>query len=103
MTDPTAEFFDGLSRRGHEPLLEKVTGAVRFDITRDGRTDQTQVRIDHGDIVVTPDGADADCVVGADGVLFDALARGERNAMAALLRGSLAVVGDPELLVLFQR
>jgi hypothetical protein len=36
MTDPTAEFFDELGRRGHEPLLEKATGTLRFDIA-DGK------------------------------------------------------------------
>src|SRR6266511_637094 len=33
MTAPTVKFFDNLSRRGHEPLLEKVSAKVRFDIT----------------------------------------------------------------------
>ena len=36
MTDSTAEFFHELDRRGHEPLLEKATGSVRFDLA-DGR------------------------------------------------------------------
>ena len=32
MTDEVADFFDELERRGHDPLLAKVTGSVRFDI-----------------------------------------------------------------------
>ena len=36
MTDSTAEFFHELDRRGHESLLEKATGSVRFDLA-DGR------------------------------------------------------------------
>jgi predicted lipid carrier protein YhbT len=103
MSDPTAEFFDGLNRRGHEPLLEKVTGAVRFEIIRDGQIDRWEARIQRGDVLVLRDHRDVSCVVRADAALFDAIATGERNAMAAILRGSLAVEGDPELLVLFQR
>src|SRR6185503_286726 len=32
MTTPTTEFFDDLGRRGHEPLLENLTGSFRFEI-----------------------------------------------------------------------
>ena len=38
-----------------------------------------------------------------DRALFQRLANGEVNAMAALLRGAIAVEGDPQLLVMFQR
>ena len=48
------------------------------------------------------DGA-ADCVVTTDRPLFEAIVRGEKNAMAAILRGEIGIKGDPELLVLFQR
>jgi hypothetical protein len=41
--------------------------------------------------------------VRADKALFDAMAVGEVNALAAYLRGELALEGDPELLVLVQR
>ena len=39
MTDATTEFFDDLGRRGHEPLLERVSGTLRFDLVRGERTD----------------------------------------------------------------
>jgi putative sterol carrier protein len=42
-------------------------------------------------------------VVTTDRPLFDAIVSGERNAMAAVLRGEITIKGDPELLVLFQR
>ena len=45
----------------------------------------------------------ADCVIGGDRALFDAIVGGRMTAMVALLRGQLAVDGDPELLVLTQR
>ena len=39
----------------------------------------------------------------ADRTLFDRMASGEVNAIAAVLRGAIAIEGDPRLLVLFQR
>ena len=45
----------------------------------------------------------ADCVLSCDRALFDGIASGEVNAMAALLRGELVVAGEPDLLVLCQR
>ena len=105
MTDPTAGFFLELGSRGHEPLLADVAAAtVRFDITRARHTDRWFLGIDKGDLAVsTVDDAQADCVISADRVLFDGIATGAVNAMAALLRGELSFDGDPELLVLCQR
>jgi putative sterol carrier protein len=103
MATSTAEFFDNLSRRGHEPLLERVGATVRFDITDGERTKHRLVRIDHGDIRVSADEGPADCVVRGDGAVFDAIAGGRMTVMVALLLGVLAVDGDPELVVLTQR
>ncbi len=104
MADATAGFFDALARRGHEPLLGAAVGSVRFELVRESQIDIWRVRLDHGDVsVARDDRTAADCVVRADGVLFDGIAAGEVNAMAALLRGALAFEGDPELLVRLQR
>jgi putative sterol carrier protein len=102
-TDATREFFEGLPRRGHEPLLEKATGSLRFDLLRKGRTDRWIVTIDRGDVTVTHKNEPADCVVRMERALFDRIATGEVNAFAAVLRGEAAVEGDPRLLVLLQR
>jgi predicted lipid carrier protein YhbT len=103
MTDSTAEFFQELGRRGHEPLLEKATGIVRFDLVGDRRTERWLVRLDRGGVSVSRKNIAADCVVRAERTLFDAMVSGEANGMAAYLRGELTLEGDPELLVLFQR
>ena len=103
MTGPTIEFFDDLSHHEHEPLLERITATVRFDIADHGRTEHRLARIEHGDIRVSAQDAPADCVMGGDCAVFDAIIGGHMTAMAALLRGVLAVEGDPELLVLTQR
>jgi putative sterol carrier protein len=103
MTDATTQFFDALGRRGHEPLLEKVTGTLRFDLVRGARTDHRFVAVNKGDVVVSDENAEADFVMRADRAMFDGIASGETNAMAATLRGALAFQGDPQLFVRFQR
>ena len=99
----TSEFFEELGRRGHEPMLEKLTATVRFDLVRDGRIERWLLAVDKGDVAVSRRHARADCVIRADGALFDGLASGEVNAMAALLRGAIGVEGEPGVVVLFQR
>jgi SCP-2 sterol transfer family len=103
MTDSIAEFFHGLGHRGHEPLLEKATGIVRFDLVDGKRTDRWLVTLENGDVSVAHKNAAADCVVRTERTLFDAMTRGKVNGMAAYLRGALTLEGDPELLVLIQR
>ena len=51
MAQTTAEFFDQLAERGHEPLLEKATGTVRFELVNgNGRTERWLVAIKKGDV-----------------------------------------------------
>jgi putative sterol carrier protein len=97
------EFFQELGRRGHEPLLAKVTGSVRFDLVDDGRTDRWLVAVDQGGTTVSHGGGAADCTIRADRALFERLCRGEENAIAAVLRGALVCTGDVELLFAIQR
>jgi putative sterol carrier protein len=103
MTDATAEFFGALVERGHEPLLEKATGTVRFDLKDGRKTNRWLVTIVKGDFAVSRQNLRADCIVTADKSLFDGIASGKTNATAALLRGAMGVEGDIQLLVLFQR
>jgi putative sterol carrier protein len=103
MITSTAQFFDNLSRRGREPLLARVDATVRFDVIDGSRTDHWVVRIDHGDIQVAAENKPADCVISGDRAVFDAIIDGRLTAMVALLRGALAIDGDPELIVLAQR
>lgn len=103
MTDASADFFRQLAGRGHEPLLEKVNGTIRFDLVDGTRTDCWLVTLDEGDVAVSRENVAADLVVHADRALFDAITRGEVNGMAAHLRGEVTFDGDTELMALFQR
>ena len=103
MADSTAEFFDELGRRGHEPLLEKTSGTIRVDLKDGKKTERWLVAIAKGDLAVSRQNAAADCVISADRALFDAIASGKTNAVAAMLRGAIGVEGEVPLLVSFQR
>ena len=103
MTDATTRFFEGLGRRRHEPLLTRVSGTARFDVTDDGSIEHWLVRIDKGDVQVSQKESRADCVIRADRSQLNDLITGRVNAMAEFLRGALVVEGDPELLVLVER
>jgi putative sterol carrier protein len=104
MTDATTEFFHELAERGHEPGLAKATGTLRFDL-RDGgaRAERWLITITKGDVAVSHKNAKADCVVRADRTLFDRIASGKANALAAFLRGAVEIDGDRGLLLAFQR
>jgi putative sterol carrier protein len=104
MSDPTTEFFERLEARGYEPALERASGTVRFDLTDDDRpAARWLITVKRGVVAVSHRNVKADCVVRADKKLFDGIATGNVNPMAALLRGAMHLEGDPGILVLFQR
>jgi putative sterol carrier protein len=103
MTNATTDFFEGLAQRGHEPLLEKTSGTLRFELTNGSRQERWLVSVEKGDIAISHRNEKADCTLRAPKDLFESVAAGEANAMAAVLRGAMAIEGNWELLVLFQR
>jgi hypothetical protein len=109
MNDKTVEYFQMLSRRGYESMLSNVTATIRFDITNNQQSGSWWVGVDRGKITVSTEaearhaGDGADCVITVDKAGFDGIAGNGVNAMAAVLRGEIAVSGDPELLVAVQR
>jgi putative sterol carrier protein len=103
MADATSQFFDDLGQRGHEPLLGKTTGTLRFDLQDGKRTDRWLVVMKEGDVKVSRKNGSADCVVRTDKALFDGLVTGELHTLTTFLRGVMTVEGDGELMVLFQR
>jgi putative sterol carrier protein len=103
MVNPTERFFDELSRRRHEPRLERITAKVQFNITDRRNVAHWLVEIDEGDIHVSRQDGNGRCGVCADRALFDGIVTGHVNAIAAMLRGALWVDGDRETWVLMQR
>ncbi len=101
--DPTARFFAALAERGDEPLLRKASGSMRFDVVDGRRTRRWLVTVDKGALAVISGGTDPTCVVRADKAVFDKVASGRLNAVAAVLRGELIVEGDWRMLVRMQR
>jgi putative sterol carrier protein len=99
----SAEFFDELARRGHEPLLKRVRGTVRFDLVDGKKTERWLVTVDRGDIAVSRRNVGADCVLRTDRAVFEGMASGKLNAFAAVLRGEMVFAGDPRLMVALQR
>lgn len=102
-SDSTAAFFGELASRGYEPLLRKVTGSARFEVVAGKRTERWLLSIDEGNVRVSRGDAAAGSVLRADKASFDRMVVGELNFMAAVLRGEVAVEGDPRLVVRLQR
>jgi ubiquinone biosynthesis protein UbiJ len=97
------EFLRALEQRGVEPALERISGVVRFDMDRGGRTDHLRVEIRRGTVALSRRAGPADCVIRADARVIDDLAGGRANALTAMLRGDLTLEGDPRLVVRLQR
>src|SRR5262245_17106521 len=86
MGPATSDFFEQLSTRGHEPLLETTTGSIRVDLAKEGeQKERWLVLIDHGDVDVSHRSSATDCTVRTSAALFDRIATGEENAFAAAL------------------
>jgi predicted lipid carrier protein YhbT len=103
MADGATRFFDSLAARGHEPLLESVNGSLRFDVTDGIRTARWHVRVRGGDVSVKKEEAVADVVVRVDHDVLQSIIMGQLDALAAFLRGELALDGDVALFISFHR
>jgi putative sterol carrier protein len=103
MVDATAKFFADLEQGGHQPLLEKASGSLRFELTGGNAVERWRIDVSRGDVAVSHKAGAADCVLRSPKALFDKIATGRENPMAAVLRGALIVEGDIDLLLAFQR
>lgn len=102
-TNTTDAFFEALAERGHVRLLDNAKGTARFDIVDGRKVHRWFVTVDNGEVSVSRRNEPADCVIRADKTLFAQIAAGRKNAVAAVLRGDLAIDGDWRLLVRMQR
>lgn len=103
MVDATTRFFEELDRRGYEPLLEKTSGSLRFDLREGAHTNHWLLIVDRGRLRVRQEDREADTVVGASPTLFEEIVTGRADGLAALLRGDMTVTGDARLMVQVER
>jgi putative sterol carrier protein len=101
MKEPARQFFDDLAE---QPALPgKPTGVMRFDLADGERTEHWYLDIRRGEVTVSHKGPEPDCTVSTDLATFEAIAGGKMNAMAAVLRGAVAIQGRFALLTTVQR
>lgn len=115
MPDPTAQFFDDLARRGHEPLLERLSSVVRFDLGDDAGREHWTLAVRRGDLAVAQGDVDParrpetrnmdhpDCVITTSRATFDRIAGGRTKPMTAWLRNQIAVEGQLRPLIMLER
>jgi hypothetical protein len=101
--DAVSRFFAQLERRGHEPLLARAKGTLKFDLREGGSGEHWYVTISHGDIAVSRRRRAADTMFTIERSVFAELVEGGKNAMAAAIRGDVQVSGDLALAIAFQR
>src|SRR3954451_17881612 len=87
----TDHFFAELERRGHEPMLRRLSATVRWDILDGDRIEHRLVRMDQGDVRGVVSDEPADWVIVAERVVCDDVVPGGTSALAAMLRGAAAV------------
>jgi hypothetical protein len=91
-SDLVEEYFDELSRRGHDPLLGRNYDTVRFEIVDDGgHTDEWLVALNGGDIGVSRGDGDADWVVRVERKELSRIIHGDTSVLAAHVRGTFVV------------
>lgn len=107
MPDVTTEFFTALPERGEGVLPAELRGTIRFDLRRDGGTEQWYVTIDRGQVrterEANPSGRPAECVVQMRRSVFERLASGQGSVVALTLSNRMTVQGKLPLILLFQR
>ncbi|MFI7608315.1 SCP2 sterol-binding domain-containing protein [Micromonospora sp. NPDC049366] len=103
MSDATTTFFEDLGRTGHQRLLPRTSGTIRFDLAHEGGTDHWLVTIENGDIRVSRERAEADAIIGTDRAFFERLARGEAKPLSAWLRNDITSEGQFRYVVLLER
>ncbi|MDH6466102.1 putative sterol carrier protein [Micromonospora sp. A200] len=103
MSNPTADFFEALGRRGHEPLLADAVGSIRFDLGQDQEVDHWLLVIRRGDVRVSREESAADCVLRGSRTTFDRIVTGRSHIYAAWVRNELRAEGDLRLARFLQR
>jgi hypothetical protein len=103
MGDTVVAFFDNLAQRGVQVVPARHVGTIRFDLSEGQRTQHWRLKIEDGNVTVSRDNHEADCVMHASFHIFDEIVTGEQTLVSALIRGAFDVEGDLSLLAGFRR
>lgn len=103
MGDASVRFFEDLAASGRHRLPSKDDGTMRFDLADRERTEHWMVVIRHGDVSLSREIREADCIIHAEHDLFDKVATGEESWLPLVFRGALVVKGDLRLLTEFRK
>jgi putative sterol carrier protein len=103
MTDVAEQFLLSLADRGFRPLLQKTTGTLAIRLLDGSEVDEWLLAVDEGDVSARRGAGDADATLTVERSLFVEMVQGRANAMAAVLRGEVRIVGDLDLLMAVQR
>jgi putative sterol carrier protein len=102
MSENTEGYFQSLAATGYQPLLHRVSGSIRFDLSDSaGGHKVWRVGIDHGNLDVRKEseggGDDADCVISGPEDELQRILSGQDSFAAAFVRGAITVQGDHTL------
>ncbi|WP_329103689.1 SCP2 sterol-binding domain-containing protein [Micromonospora sp. NBC_01699] len=103
MSEVTTSFFHGLGERAPDLLPRRAHGTLRFDLRHGAEIEHWFVSMHHGNMSVSQDRRDADCVVHVAGELFDRFATGDANVISAMIRTDCVLEGNIPLLMMFRR
>ncbi len=103
VSSPTEEFFAGLGRRAHEPLLERIDETLRVDLRDGGNTDHWRLVVHRGELRVSREHGDADCVITTTREVFDRIASGQTKPLPAWLRNQVTIEGRLYPLLVLER
>ncbi|GHJ53046.1 hypothetical protein Nm8I071_23530 [Nonomuraea sp. TT08I-71] len=78
-----------------------MAGTMRFDLDGGPQPETWHVQIRSGNVSISRNAEEADCVIRADQALFDQIVTGDANAYSAWLRNDLTCEGSMQLLAFF--
>ncbi len=102
VTDPTAVFFDRLSKSGPKELSPKIRATIRFDLSTDTDIQHWFTEFENGTVRVSREEREADCVIKSDKKLFDHLAEGKGNVFSAWFRNQIGLAGNRSLMTVLR-
>lgn len=91
--DPVEEFFKKIEGRP-EMLPKRISGSIRIDLETDDEIEHWYIEMHEGNLHVSRDARDADCVLRAARETFKRMVVGEENLQAAAYRTEVVVEGS---------